>query len=126
LDFGHWAAHKLEKLSDFRIRHGEAVAIGIALDSAYSFLQGRIEEADLLRIFKVFHTLGLALYAPELQGDDLLQGLKEFQEHLGGRLTIMLLEKLGKGVEVHEMEPELILKALHILQYWEEHDAIQG
>jgi 3-dehydroquinate synthase len=126
LDFGHWAAHKLEKLSDFRIRHGEAVAIGIALDSAYSFLQGRIEEADLLRIFKVFHTLGLALYAPELQEEALLQGLKEFQEHLGGRLTIMLLEKVGKGVEVHEMDQQLIVKALHILQYWEEHDAIQG
>ena len=74
----------------------------------------------------MFRTLGLSLYAPELQEGALLQGLKEFQEHLGGRLTIMLLEKLGKGVEVHEMEPELIVKALHILQYWEEHDAIQG
>ncbi len=126
LDFGHWAAHKLEKLSDFRIRHGEAVAIGIALDSAYSYLQGRIDEADLLRIFKLFRALGLALYAPELQGDALLQGLKEFQEHLGGRLTIMLLEKLGKGVEVHEMDPELILKALHLLQYWEEQGTIRG
>jgi 3-dehydroquinate synthase len=126
LDFGHWAAHKLEKLSDFRIRHGEAVAIGIALDSAYSFLQGRIEEADLLRVFKVFHTLGLSLYAPELQEDALLQGLKEFQEHLGGRLTIMLLDKLGTGVEVHEMDSILIVKALHLLQNWEEHGSIQG
>lgn len=126
LDFGHWAAHKLEKLSDFRIRHGEAVAIGIALDSAYSYLQGRIDEADLLRVFKLFRTLGLALYALELQGDALLQGLKEFQEHLGGRLTIMLLEKLGKGVEVHEMDPELIVKALHLLQHWEEQGTIRG
>ena len=126
LDFGHWAAHKLEKLSDFRIRHGEAVAIGIALDSAYSFLQGRIEEADLLRIFKVFHTLGLSLYAPELQEDALLQGLKEFQEHLGGTLTIMLLEKLGKGVEVHEMDSNLIVKALHLLRNWEVSGSIQG
>ena len=37
LDFGHWAAHKLEYLTNFEIRHGEAVAIGIALDSVYSF-----------------------------------------------------------------------------------------
>jgi 3-dehydroquinate synthase len=125
LDFGHWAAHKLEKLSDFRIRHGEAVAIGIALDSAYSFLQGRIEEADLLRIFKVFHDLGLSLYAPELQEDALLQGLKEFQEHLGGTLTIMLLEKLGKGVEVHEMDANLIVEALHLLQNWEARHALR-
>lgn len=126
LDFGHWAAHKLEKLSQFRIRHGEAVAIGIALDSAYSYLQGRIEEADLLRIFNLFRTLGLSLYAPELQEGALLQGLKEFQEHLGGRLTIMLLEKLGKGVEVHEMDQQLIVKAMHLLQHWEDQGSIHG
>jgi 3-dehydroquinate synthase len=125
LDFGHWAAHKLEKLSDFRIRHGEAVAIGIALDSAYSFLQGRIGEGDLIRIFKLFHTLGLSLYAPELQEEALLQGLKEFQEHLGGKLTIMLLDALGTGVEVHEMDFKLIVKALHLLQNWEDRHALR-
>ena len=125
LDFGHWAAHKLEKLSDFRIRHGEAVAIGIALDSAYSFLQGRIEEAELLRIFILFHTLGLSLYAPELQEEALLQGLKEFQEHLGGKLTIMLLDALGTGVEVHEMDSKLIAKALQLLQNWEDRHALR-
>src|SRR6266571_5877490 len=36
LDFGHWSAHKLEQLSDFKISHGGAVAIGIALDVIYS------------------------------------------------------------------------------------------
>jgi 3-dehydroquinate synthase len=125
LDFGHWAAHKLEKLSDFRIRHGEAVAIGIALDSAYSFLQGRIGEGDLIRIFSLFHTLGLSLYAPELQEEALLQGLKEFQEHLGGKLTVMLLDALGTGVEVHEMDSNLIVKALHLLQNWEDRHALR-
>lgn len=125
LDFGHWAAHKLEKLSDFRIRHGEAVAIGIALDSAYSFLQGRIGEGDLIRIFSLFHNLGLSLYAPELQEEALLQGLKEFQEHLGGKLTVMLLDDLGRGVEVHVMDPNLIVKALHLLQNWEDRHALR-
>ena len=125
LDFGHWAAHKLEKLSDFRIRHGEAVAIGIALDSAYSFLQGRIGEGDLIRIFSLFHNLGLVLYAQELQEEALLQGLKEFQEHLGGKLTVMLLDALGRGVEVHEMDPNLIVKALHLLQNWEDRHALR-
>lgn len=125
LDFGHWAAHKLEKLSDFRIRHGEAVAIGIALDSAYSFLQGRIGEGDLIRIFNLFHNLGLSLYAPELQEEALLQGLKEFQEHLGGKLTVMLLDDLGRGVEVHEMDSNLIVKALHLLQNWEDRHALR-
>lgn len=115
LDFGHWAAHKLEDLSNFRIRHGEAVAIGIALDSAYSFLQGRISRNDLDRIFQLMHTLGFQLFAPELEGANLVKGLKEFQEHLGGQLTIMLLESLGTGVEIHEMDHQLIHQAVDML-----------
>ncbi|MFT4857643.1 MAG: 3-dehydroquinate synthetase [Algoriphagus sp.] len=124
LDFGHWAAHKLEHLSDFRIRHGEAVAIGIALDSAYSFLQGRISKADLDRIFNLMHTLGFELFAPELEGANLVKGLQEFQEHLGGELTIMLLESLGKGVEIHEMDPKLIFEAVNmLLDFHNQHNA---
>ncbi|GAB3227253.1 3-dehydroquinate synthase [Algoriphagus aestuariicola] len=120
LDFGHWAAHKLEKLSNFRVRHGEAVAIGIALDSAYSFLQGRITEEDFARIVKVMKKLGFDLFAPELQGGSLIEGLREFQEHLGGQLTIMLLEKLGKGVEVHEMDEDLIHQSVDLLRTFQE------
>ncbi|WP_191321901.1 3-dehydroquinate synthase [Algoriphagus aquimarinus] len=116
LDFGHWAAHKLEHLSDFRIRHGEAVAIGIALDSTYSYLKGWITEADLLRIITVFKTLGFELFAPELGGENLIKGLQEFQEHLGGQLTIMLLKALGKGEEVHEMDHELIHQSIELLK----------
>ena len=116
LDFGHWAAHKLEHLTDFRIRHGEAVAIGIALDSTYSHLKGWISEDDLSRIITVFKTLGFELFAPELGGENLIKGLQEFQEHLGGQLTIMLLKALGKGEEVHEMDHELIHQAIDLLK----------
>src|SRR5438046_1024706 len=50
LDFGHWAAHKLEQLTDHRLRHGEAVAIGIALDVTYSRLAGYLAEKPWQRI----------------------------------------------------------------------------
>lgn len=118
LDFGHWAAHKLEHLSNYRVRHGEAVALGIALDSTYSYLKGMISKGELDRIITLIQNLGFELYQPELSGENLLKGLKEFQEHLGGQLTIMLLEKLGKGVEVHEMDHDLILQAIGMLQEW--------
>lgn len=116
LDFGHWAAHKLEHLSQYRVRHGEAVAIGIALDSCYSHLLGWISKEDLDRVLGVIRTLGFSLYEPELSGENLIMGLREFQEHLGGQLTIMLLEKLGKGVEVHEMDEILIQSAIQLLE----------
>lgn len=115
LDFGHWSAHKLEQLSNFKIRHGEAVAMGIALDTAYSFLSGRLSEDDAREIISLLKELGFSITHEWMQisgGDSpVLVGLQEFREHLGGQLTIMLLEAIGKGVEVHEMDPFLLKKA---------------
>lgn len=119
LDFGHWAAHKLEYLTNFEIRHGEAVAVGIALDCVYSHLKGYISEEELLRIIKLFQTLGFETYHHALAENDkinLWKGLNEFREHLGGELTITLLEALGKGVEVHEIDFELMKKSVDILR----------
>lgn len=115
LDFGHWSAHKLEQLTNFNIRHGEAVAIGIALDSVYSHLSGRLSKDDLDQILNVIQVLGLSITHPLLEVSNdkspLLQGLEEFREHLGGKLTITLLNGIGKGEEVHEMDGSLIRQA---------------
>ncbi|WP_337040685.1 3-dehydroquinate synthase [Emticicia sp. 17c] len=119
LDFGHWAAHKLEYLSNFGIRHGEAVAIGIALDSVYSKLLGLISEEDTTRILKLLKTLGFTLYHESLAENDKLnlwEGLNEFREHLGGRLTITILEKLGQGKEIHEVDFNLMKLAVDQLK----------
>lgn len=119
LDFGHWAAHKLEYLTNFSVRHGEAVAIGIALDVVYSQLAGRIQEADADRILHVLQGVGFELFHPALaenNSEHLVRGLAEFQEHLGGELTITLLDALGKGVEVHEMDIALIRQAVAKLE----------
>ncbi len=120
LDFGHWAAHKLEHLTQYQVRHGEAVAIGIALDSTYSCLKGRITRKDLMRIINLIKSLGLDIYAPELSGKELLKGLEEFREHLGGELTITLLESMGKGVEVHHMDKALILQSIDQLKLFQQ------
>jgi len=112
LDFGHWSAHKLEYLTNFEVRHGEAVAIGIALDSLYSNRIGWLSDSDTQRILDLEHTLGFALYHPALEGESVLKGLQEFREHLGGRLTIMLLKSIGQGAEVHDMDADHIRQAI--------------
>ncbi len=122
LDFGHWAAHKLEQLSDFQISHGEAVAIGIALDVIYSRNISLLEAKSAERILKLLEQLGFELFANELLnlGSDgqlqVLGGLNEFREHLGGELTITLLREIGRGVEVHEMNLPKVIAAIHELQ----------
>ncbi|CCH00023.1 3-dehydroquinate synthase [Fibrella aestuarina BUZ 2] len=126
LDFGHWAAHKLEYLTDFSVRHGEAVAIGIALDTVYSQLAGRITATDADRVLSVLQRLGFDLFHPALAengGENLRRGLTEFQEHLGGELTITLLDALGQGVEVHEMDTALIQQAIEKLENTLMHNA---
>ncbi|MGY4383765.1 3-dehydroquinate synthase [Pedobacter sp. UYP24] len=115
LDFGHWAAHKLEQLSNFSVLHGEAVAMGIALDSTYSFLKGMLSEDKLHGILDLLLKLGYDISSPYIQITDLnspiLKGLLEFQEHLGGLLTITLLTDVGTGKEVNEMDKELLIEA---------------
>jgi len=122
LDYGHWSAHKLESLTRHHVRHGEAVAIGMALDARYSVLAGRLAPGEELRICALLEYLGFELWHPALERTGasgewtLLEGLREFQEHLGGELTITLLAGIGVGVEVHEIDPARMRDAAHWLK----------
>jgi len=122
LDFGHWPAHKLEQLSNFQMPHGEAVAIGVALDATYSKLCGLLDAASCGRILDLLERLQFRLFADELLEADakggllIGGGLDEFHEHLGGGLTVTLLNGIGRGVEVHEMDLGTIVEAIEELQ----------
>ena len=115
LDFGHWSAHKLEQLSHFQVLHGEAVAMGMALDTVYSNLCGRLSDDETNRVISLIKKSGFELTHPlmEVEQEDsaILRGLQEFREHLGGRLTIMLLDKIGTGTEVHEIDIGILKEA---------------
>lgn len=120
LDFGHWAAHQLEQLTDYELRHGESVAIGIVLDATYSHLNGMLDKKSWLRILGLFSRLGFDLYVPQLEKyltepdhpECIFRGLEAFREHLGGELTIMLLEGIGRGKEVHKVDENVYRKAI--------------
>lgn len=115
LDFGHWAAHKLEQLSNYEVRHGEAVAIGIAIDSTYAHFKGYLNQQELSRILDCILNLGFNLSHDQVKDSEIINGLEEFREHLGGQLTIMLLKSLGTGFEVHDMDQDTVLKSIDYL-----------
>jgi 3-dehydroquinate synthase len=118
LDYGHWSAHKLEALTHHELRHGEAVAIGLALDTRYSVQIGMLAAGGDDRVHRLLKTLGFFLWHPAMESRTpagewaLLRGLEEFREHLGGELTITLLRGLGQGEEVHRMDTDEILHAM--------------
>jgi 3-dehydroquinate synthase len=121
LDFGHWSAHKLEMLTRHALEHGEAVAIGVALDSRLSALMGHLAPGEDERICRLLETLGFDLRHDALRSRDdggrlaVLRGLREFQEHLGGELTVTLLAAIGQGIDVHALDERLIARSIEWL-----------
>tara|TARA_R110002020_G_scaffold62910_1_gene167808 strand:+ start:679 stop:1851 length:1173 start_codon:yes stop_codon:yes gene_type:complete len=118
LDFGHWAAHKLEQMTNYDLRHGEAVAKGMALDLTYAHLIGLISQSVLDQILNVLQNIGFNLQIPVTKDEELnilLNGLEEFREHLGGELTITLINKIGDKHDVHEIDLSKMKEAISML-----------
>ena len=122
LDFGHWAAHKLESMTQHRLRHGEAVAIGLALDIIYSVKKGHLARIVAERILRLLEGIGFRLWDRALGeqaaggGPAIVQGLREFREHLGGELHVTLLRDIGQGFEVTEMDEATVAHAIDELE----------
>jgi 3-dehydroquinate synthase len=118
LDYGHWAAHKLESLTGFRLRHGEAVSVGLALDSRYSVEIGLLDRSVGEAIATLLEDLGLPTWDDALDARDenghrlVFAGLREFREHLGGELTITLLQGIARPTEAHEVDERAMERAM--------------
>ncbi len=113
LDYGHWSAHKLEPMTNFELRHGEAVAIGVAVDTVYSSLVHGFPKEDAQRVLNCLGNLGLTLDHPVLhETEELFGGLEEFRQHLGGRLTLTMLPEIGRKIDVHEVDRPKMLQAI--------------
>lgn len=114
LDFGHWAAHRLEILSQHELNHGEAVAIGLAIDLGYALRIGRIQTVEYVLLLDALETVGFTLWHDALELRDasgarsVLHGLEQFREHLGGRLTIAMPDGLGAQRDVTDMDADFI------------------
>jgi 3-dehydroquinate synthase len=106
LDFGHWSAHRLEILSRHRLQHGEAVAIGVALDCCYAVAIGRLTMDEVEPILGALARIGFALWDDALELRDpqgrrrILEGLEQFREHLGGALTLAMPDGLGRRRDI--------------------------
>lgn len=122
LDFGHWSAHRLEAMTCYQLSHGEAVAIGIALDMVYASLKAMVTPVACTRVVQLLRNCGLRVWCPELalRGADghlaVEEGLRQFREHLGGELCVTLPNGLGAKQEVHEIDDETLERAVALLR----------
>ena len=105
LDFGHWAAHKLEQMTNHELTHGEAVSIGL----------GHLDQDVADEVIALLHEFNLPTTHPKMLEPELLDGIEEFREHLGGRLTILLLKDVGKPINVHDLPESIVKRAIQRL-----------
>lgn len=122
LDFGHWSAHKIEMLSGFTMGHGQAVSVGVALDAFYAWKIDLISKTDLDRIIFAVHACGLPVWSRYLEMADasgrleIQNGLEEFRQHLGGRLTFTMPDGIGRACELHDMDFNIVRQGISFLK----------
>jgi len=114
LDYGHWAAHKLEQITNFELSHADAVAVGVALGTVYSWKTGRLTQEQAERVVNLLLKLKMPIWHEGFEQRDshntrrVFAGVEEFREHLGGELTVMMLKDLGEGEDVHTLDLALL------------------
>jgi 3-dehydroquinate synthase len=116
LDFGHWSAHQLESLTDYQLRHGEAVAVGVAIDTLYSAKLRRLPQAAADRVCNLLSQAGFELFHPALTDADFKQGIEQFREHLGGPLRLTMIQDIGQAFEVDCIDDELLNTVIRQLE----------
>lgn len=121
LDFGHWSAHRLETMSGYKVSHGQAVAIGLALDAWYAVQNGWLGEGDFDALYTGLSRSGFALWHDLLEKRrgaalDILEGLREFREHLGGELCVTMPRGIGRKFEINDVDPAMVETAVRKLK----------
>ncbi len=113
LDFGHWVAHELESRSGFHVTHGDAVAIGMVVDLRIGEAMGITTAGLAQRVASLLEQLGFELYLHDtVDPADLCDGLEHFRQHLGGELTVCMIQQPGSSVDIHEVDRMLATDVL--------------
>ncbi|MCL1126417.1 3-dehydroquinate synthase family protein [Shewanella surugensis] len=123
LEYGHWSAYKLKKLSQDPLNDAQALAIGICLDAYYSTRIGLLHQDYSIRIVKLFNRVGFSLWHNALfdntRGElTLLKGLDEFRLKFGPTLHIPLLTSIGYSKTIHNIDHDVMKEAVEDLFRW--------
>ena len=108
LNFGHTLGHALEKASHFKLKHGEAVALGMVAALDFSVQLTGLGASEAREGKKLLASLGLPVDLPQLPRDEILGALKVDKKKQGERLVFVLLKRLGEAVVSPEVPLEMI------------------
>jgi 3-dehydroquinate synthase len=119
LNLGHTFGHALEAATGFsdRLFHGEGVAVGMTLAAEFSASLGMISNEDAARVQRHLAAVGLPTRLQDIAGfsqegvgdaDSLLALMAQDKKVKRGKLTFILLEKIGRAVIVNDVDPNTV------------------
>jgi 3-dehydroquinate synthetase len=104
VDFGHTFSPILEEVSGYTLRHGEAVALDIAVSSAISVVHGLLARDEYDEIIAVLAGLGLATMSPLCSLPNLARGLAAAAAHRDGDLNLVVPQRIGQGAFIKSLD----------------------
>ena len=98
LNYGHTVGHAIETLSEFKLKHGEAVAIGMMAAGRISNKMGMLSNNELYRMKDVIEKAGLVTKAPKIDIAQLIEIMKHDKKVLAGKIRFILLNSIGEAI----------------------------
>jgi len=112
LNYGHTVGHAIESVSDFKVEHGVAVAMGMLAAAKISHKMGILGNKELLRLKNLIQRAGLPTTMPKLNIKKVIQAITHDKKVLRGKVRFALPKSIGKVFITNEVSPSLVEQTL--------------
>jgi 3-dehydroquinate synthase len=117
LNLGHTVGHALERLSDYQLPHGDAVAIGLVVAAKISVRMGELSQEDLDRLVRLCIAWDLPVQPPgEFDPESIVDAMMTDKKRVRSRLHFILPVSIGKVRECSDLELNLLKEVLSSLR----------
>jgi len=116
LNYGHTVGHAVEAVSGFKLKHGEAVAIGMIAENSIARSRGLLSERQAFRIRQVIGEAGLPVSIPDFstgEKERVLEVIKHDKKVFNDKVRFVLLKAIGRPVIVDDVDPALVKEVLY-------------
>jgi len=116
LNLGHTTGHALERITGYdEIHHGEAVGLGILMESYIALKMGHLTEREFNRIRNLLSKVISFSRFPEITPDELIDGMGWDKKRVKGKLRFVLPKGIGDTVITDDVAPDLIAECIRYL-----------
>ena len=111
LNYGHTLGHAIERDSNFSLKHGECVAIGMVFIAALQKHLGTMSENDFSKHMKILSDLGLPVSYPRDSWEKVLSAMSLDKKARGKALRFVTLDGIGKTARLENPDETALMKA---------------